>query len=71
MTADVTLVVQSVLPGVFSTNAHLLIAHFLAPGNNHIVDVNRVVSRPQYPLIYPQKPPLKDKGFDQAFDMPF
>ena len=70
MTPDVTLVVQSVLSGVFAANAHLLIGGLPAPGDNHMVDVDGVVAWPQHPLINPQEPPLKDQGFHQAYDMP-
>jgi len=61
VTALVTLVVYSVLPGVFFANAHLRKAHLPAPGNNHIVDVDGVVPRPQYPLRNPQEPSLIDQ----------
>jgi hypothetical protein len=42
VTPHVTLVVQSVLAGVFSANAHLRIGDFLPPRHHHMVDVDGV-----------------------------
>ena|SRR6516165_5433413 len=39
MTGLVTLVVQPVLPGVFSPNTHILKGDFPSPGDHHMVDV--------------------------------
>ena len=70
MTALVTLVVQSVLAGVFVASLYLLIGHLPAPGDHHIVDIDGVMPGPQHLLIYPEKSSLKDEGFDKAHDMP-
>ena len=52
----VTLVVHSVRSCRFSANTHLYKGDLPAPGNNHIVDVDGVVPRPQDPLVNPQEP---------------
>ena len=70
VTGAVTLVVHSVLTGVFSANPHLLKGDLPAPGDDHIVDIDGVMPRPEYPLIYPQESPLEDEGFDQPLHMP-
>jgi hypothetical protein len=70
VTASVTLVVQSVLAGVFSANAHLLIADLPAPGNDDMVNIDGIVTRPEDPFINSKKPPLVDEGFDETYDMP-
>ena len=69
MTCHVTLVVQSVLTGVFSANPHLRKAHLSAPGNDHMVDVDGIMPWPEDFLVNPKKPTLKDQGFHQPFDM--
>jgi hypothetical protein len=70
VTALVTLVVHSVLPGVRTATTHLLIGHFPPPGHYHIITVDGIVPRPEYPLIYPKKPPFIDEGFDKPHHMP-
>ena len=70
MTPPVTLVVQSVLAGVWSANAHVLKGHLSAPGNDDMVDIDGIVPRPQDPLINPQEPTLKDEGFDKPHHVP-
>src|SRR2546430_7582731 len=70
VTCSVTLVVQSVRSGVTSANALVLKGDLPAPGDNYIVDVDGIVPRPKHPLIYPQKSPFKDQGFDKPLHMP-
>jgi hypothetical protein len=70
MTPDVTLVVHSVLPVFFSANAHLLIAHLPAPGNNHMVDVDGIVARPQDPPVNAKQAPFTHQDVDLGAWLP-
>jgi hypothetical protein len=70
VTAHVTLVVLFVLAGVRTAASHLLIGNLPTPGNNHIVDVDGIVPRPEDPLLNPEKPPFVDEGFHKPFHMP-
>ena len=70
MTGLVTLVVQPILPGVFSPNTHILKGDFPSPGDHHMVDVDGIVPRPEDPLINPQQSTLIDERFDKAHHVP-